>query len=898
MKVVVVESPAKAKTINKYLGKNYIVLASYGHVRDLPPHDGSVRPDENFAMDWEMESRGLQRVSEIAKAVKGADELILATDPDREGEAISWHVLEALKEKKTLLKSVAVSRVVFNEVTKAAVDKAFANPRQINQELVDAYLARRALDYLVGFTLSPILWRKLPGSKSAGRVQSVALRLICDREDEIESFKTTEYWTVGVELATLRKEKFTARLTQLGGQKLDKFSLKTAAEAEAAKIAIEAQTYSVAAVEPKQTKKNPYPPFMTSTLQQEASRKLGYTASRTMQIAQKLYEGIELSGETVGLITYMRTDGLYMAPEAIEQARQTIVTEFGREYLPASPRLYKSKQKNAQEAHEAIRPTDFSKKPEMVAKYLSQEQARLYELIWKRSLACQMESAILDQVAVDIDSKDGLIRLRANGSVVKFAGFMAVYREDSDDQAGSKNNSASDGDSDDDQGRILPAMAKGEAIERKLVTPEQHFTQPPPRFTEASLVKQMEELGIGRPSTYASIIDVLQNRNYVRLDNKRFIPEDRGRVVTVFLTEYFGKYIDSGFTAGLEEELDDVSGGRLDWHEVLRKFWNDFSVQIGETKNLTITQVIDRLDEVLAPHFFPAREDGTDARLCPSCKAGRLGLKLGKTGGFIGCSTYPECRYTRAFSDHSDDGEPGSAGGVFEPKNLGSDPKTGMEVTLRKGPFGIYVQLGEGDKTNKPKRASLLKTQEPGQIDLVAALNLLALPREIGKHPETGEMILAGLGRFGPYLKHGSSYTSLPAGEDLMTIGMNRAVDILAQPKTGRAKAVALRQLGPHPSDQKPVEVFNGRYGPYIAWNKVFATLPKSVSPEEVTIEEALPLLEAKLAAGGGGKSKFSGRKSTKTSPVKKTAAKGTKLGQKASAAKKASTKKVAGVVE
>ena len=882
MKIVVVESPAKAKTINKYLGKDYTVLASYGHVRDLPPHDGSVRPDENFAMDWEIENRGLQRVNEIARAVKGAEQLILATDPDREGEAISWHVLEALKEKKSLLKSVAVSRVVFNEVTKSAVERAFANPRQINQELVDAYLARRALDYLVGFTLSPILWRKLPGSKSAGRVQSVALRLICEREDAIESFKSTEYWTVEADMATPRKERFKARLTQLDGKKLEKFSLKTAAEAEAAKAKIEAQSYAVVAVEPKQTKKHPAPPFMTSTLQQEASRKLGYGASRTMKIAQKLYEGIELGGETVGLITYMRTDGLYMAPEAIDQARKLIATEYGKEYLPAAPRVYKSKQKNAQEAHEAIRPTDFGKRPEMVAKYLDLEQLRLYELIWKRSLACQMESAILDQVAVDIDSQDGLIRLRANGSVVKFPGFLAVYREDQDEAPVERVRASNDSESaDDDLSRLLPAMSQGEAIERRTVTPEQHFTQPPPRFTEASLVKQMEELGIGRPSTYASIIDVLQDRNYVRLDNKRFIPEDRGRVVTVFLSEYFGKYVESGFTAGLEEELDDVSGGRLDWHEVLRKFWDDFSAQVAETKNLTITQVIDRLDDVLGPHFFPVREDGSDARLCPSCKKGRLGLKLGKTGGFIGCSTYPDCSYTRAFSDHAEGGEAGGQNPIFEPKNLGVDPVTKLEVTLRKGPFGIYVQLGEGDKTNKPKRASLLKTMVAGEVTLEQALNLLKLPREIGKHPETGEVILAGMGRFGPFLKHGAKYASLPAGEDLLTIGMNRAVDILAAPKTGRTRAAALRQLGAHPGDQKPVEVFSGQYGPYVSWNKINATLPKSVSPDTVTLEAAVELLEAKQAAGGG-KGKF----------TRKPAAQGLKLGQKASTAKKPTARK------
>src|SRR5215469_5157403 len=640
MNVVIVESPAKAKTINKYLGRDYKVVASYGHVRDLPAKDGSVLPDSDFAMSWEVDGKSEKHVKAMAEAVRGADRLYLATDPDREGEAISWHVNEVLKNRRAL-KGVDVKRVVFNEVTRNAVLDAFSKPRDIDIELVDAYLARRALDYLVGFTLSPVLWRKLPGSRSAGRVQSVALRLICEREAEIEAFKPREYWSIEVEFRTPSGQSFTARLTHLDGKKLDKFSLATEADARAAADAIARATgFAVAEVERRQVKRHPQPPFTTSTLQQEASRKLGFGASRTMSLAQRLYEGVDIGGETVGLITYMRTDGVALSNDAIAAARRLVETEYGTEYRPAQPRVYKSPAKNAQEAHEAIRPTEIARRPESVARALEADQLRLYELIWKRTLASQMESAVLDQVTADIASSDRQIVLRATGSTIAFDGFLKLYHEDLDDPE------------EDEENRRLPALTRGDKMARGTVKPEQHFTQPPPRYTEASLVKKLEELGIGRPSTYASIIQVLQDRNYVRLEKKRFLPEDRGRLVTAFLTSFFEQLVQYNFTADLENQLDDISGGRTDWKEVLRDFWRQFSTQIDGTKDLTISQVIEALDRELGPHFFPedASGSGKDPRLCPGCGAGRLSLKLGKFGAFIGCSNYPSCRYTRPFA--------------------------------------------------------------------------------------------------------------------------------------------------------------------------------------------------------------------------------------------------------
>jgi len=843
MKVVIVESPAKAKTINKYLGKGFTVLASYGHVRDLPAKDGSVRPDERFAMSWEVDGKAEKRLKDITRAVKGADNLYLATDPDREGEAISWHVQEVLRQRHAL-KGVDVKRVVFNEVTKSAVLDAFRHPRELNRELVDAYLARRALDYLVGFTLSPVLWRKLPGSRSAGRVQSVALRLICERESEIEAFKAREYWTIEVEFTTEAGERFMARLTHLDGKRLDKFDLPNEATAHAAAQKILRQgSWAVAAVEKKQARRHPPPPFTTSTLQQEASRKLGFGASRTMRTAQRLYEGVDIGGETVGLITYMRTDGVSLSNEAIAAARALIEQQYGADYRPDQPRLYKTQAKNAQEAHEAIRPTDMFRRPESVAGHLDADQRALYELVWKRAVASQMSAAVIDQVAVDIASPDKAIMLRATGSTILFDGFLALYHEDADDAE------------EDDENRRLPPLKERDALARGKVDPQQHFTQPPPRYSEASLVKKLEELGIGRPSTYASILQVLQDRKYVRLEKKRFIPEDRGRLVTAFLTSFFERYVEYNFTADLENKLDEISDGRISWQKVLEDFWRDFSAAIGGTKELSISQVLAALDEELGRHFFPETADGRDPRLCPGCGTGRLSLKLGKFGAFIGCSNYPECRYTTALGIENGNGE-GGTGELASPRELGTDPETGLGVSLRKGPYGIYVQLGEGLEGEKPKRVSLPKGLAPAEIDLAAALRLLALPREIGRHPETGKTITAGIGRFGPYIKHGDAFKSLPAGDDVLTIGLNRAVALLAEPRQfGRGARTPLRVLGNHPSDGAAINLYNGRYGPYVSHDGVNATLPREIAPEAVTLDEAIGLLAAQ-AAKGGSKSK------------------------------------------
>ncbi len=859
MKIVVVESPAKAKTINKYLGSGYTVLASYGHVRDLPAKDGSVLPDDDFSMSWEVDGRGEKRMKEIAQALKGADHLFLATDPDREGEAISWHVEEVLRQRNAL-KGIDVKRVVFNEVTKNAVLDAFRHPRELNRELVEAYLARRALDYLVGFTLSPVLWRKLPGSKSAGRVQSVALRLICEREAEIEAFKPREYWSIEVVLRTAAGQEFTARLTHLDGKKLDKFSLGSEAEARAAAAAIAgAGQFAVSEIERRQVKRHPQPPFTTSTLQQEASRKLGFGASRTMSLAQRLYEGVDIGGETVGLITYMRTDGVDLANDALVAAKELITRDYGNDYAPAAPRIYKNKVKNAQEAHEAIRPTDLFARPETLTRALETDQFRLYELIWKRTVASQMQSAILDQVAIDVASGDGKIVLRATGSVIQFDGFLKLYHEDRDDP-----------DEEEGEGGRLPAMSKDEKLARDAVKPEQHFTQPPPRYSEASLVKRLEELGIGRPSTYASIIQVLQDRDYVRIDKKRFVPEDRGRLVTAFLSSFFDRLVQYNFTADLENQLDDISGGRTDWKKVLRDFWEQFSVAIAGTKELTITQVIATLDEELGRHFFPEDPGGKDPRLCPGCAAGRLSLKLGKFGAFIGCSNYPECRYTRPLGIEGGNGEADTLDSG--PKLLGLDPESNQPVSLRKGPYGIYVQLGEGENGGKPKRVSLPRGVTPADVDLETALRLLALPREIGKHPETGETITAGVGRFGPYLKHGAAFKSLTADDDVLTIGLNRAVSLLAEPSKGRQAAQPLRTVGPHPDDGAPIQLFKGRYGPYVSHDGLFATVPGSIEPEKLTLEAAIELLKAQEAKG----------KKRKSQRGKKPAAKAKKAGTKA----------------
>jgi DNA topoisomerase-1 len=842
MDVVVVESPAKAKTINKYLGSNYKVLASYGHVRDLPPKDGSVRPDDDFDMSWQVDPRSEKHISEIAKALKGARHLYLATDPDREGEAISWHVREILKSRKAL-EGIDVKRVVFHEVTKDAVLDALRHPRDIDSELVQAYLARRALDYLVGFTLSPVLWRKLPGSRSAGRVQSVALRLVCEREAEIEAFKPREYWTVEALFRTKSEGLLKARLTHLDGKKLDRYDLADETAARRAAEIIRAGQFHVSDVERKSVKRNPQPPFTTSTLQQEASRKLGLGAQRTMRVAQKLYEGVDIGGETVGLITYMRTDSVALASVAVDAARALIARDYGPDYLPDTPRAYKSSARNAQEAHEAIRPTDVTRRPEQVAQYLDADEKRLYELIWKRAIASMMESATLEQTAVDITAEDRRTTLRATGQVILFDGFLKLYREDRDDAP-----EAGAGAGDDENEAILPRVDRGESLRTGEVKPEQHFTKPPPRFTEASLVKRLEELGIGRPSTYASILSVLQERNYVRLESKRFIPEDRGRIVTAFLAGFFRRYVEYGFTAELEDKLDDISGGQLDWKAVLREFWHAFSRAIAETKDLTITNVIDALDEDLGPHLFPPAADGKNPRACPACNAGRLGLKLGRHGAFIGCSNYPECKYTRPLGVEA--GENGAAA-LAGPKLLGEDPETGKPITLRKGPFGLYLQLGDADNGEKPKRAGVPKGVDPMSVDLNLARGLLSLPREVGVHPSDGQMITAGIGRFGPYIKHGPTYVSLKGDDDVLTIGVNRAVTLIAEKPQRRGGPQALRVIGEHPEDKRPVGVYEGKYGHYVKHGKVNATLPRDMTVDEVTMEQAVALLNERAAKMG-----------------------------------------------
>ncbi|MCG8361117.1 MAG: type I DNA topoisomerase [Kiloniellales bacterium] len=882
MNVVVVESPAKAKTINKYLGSDYRVLASFGHVRDLPPKDGSVRPDEDFAMSWSVSDGSEKHIKEIAQAIAKAERLYLATDPDREGEAISWHIAQELAARKAL-EGVEVKRVVFNEITKRAVREAFEHPRELNKELIEAYLARRALDYLVGFTLSPVLWRKLPGSKSAGRVQSVALRLVCEREAEIEVFRAQEYWTVKADLLNAAAAPFSARLTHLDGRKLEKFDLPNQAAAGAACAKLRAaQTFEVAKVERKQAKRNPQPPFTTSTLQQEASRKLGFGATRTMRIAQKLYEGVELGGETVGLITYMRTDGVQVAAEAITSTRELIAGRFGDPYLPNAPRMYKTKARNAQEAHEAIRPTDLTRHPRDVAKFVDPDGLKLYDLIWTRMVASQMASAELDQVSVDIAVDGAAAQLRANGSVIRFDGFLALYQEGRDDPKEANGEAAEEGE------RRLPNLNEGEALTRKAVSAEQHFTQPPPRYSEASLVKKMEELGIGRPSTYASILQVLQDRDYVRLEKRRFIPEDRGRMVTAFLSSFFKRYVEYNFTADLETQLDLVSDGQKNWKQVLQQFWEAFHQAVEETKGLRIAEVIDALDEDLGPHFFPHDPERPEhnPRACPACGDGRLGLKIGRTGGFIGCSNYPECRFTRSLAAAANGGEPGEAD-FAGPKELGRDPQTSEPVSLRKGPFGFYLQLGEGADGEKPKRISLPKELTPNEVTLAQALALLALPREVGKHPETGNAISAGIGRYGPYIRHGGTYCSLK-DDDVLTIGLNRAVSLLAEAKS-RGRAPSGKPVGEHPADGKPITLHDGRYGPYVKHGRLNATLPKDIEPDQLTLARAVELLAAQAEKA---KSKKAAKPKKATGASGKSKAKTKSTGRKTKATTKSATTK------
>ncbi|WP_084862523.1 type I DNA topoisomerase [Salibaculum halophilum] len=838
MPVVVVESPAKAKTINKYLGSDYTVLASYGHVRDLPPKSGSVDPDNGFDMVWEVANDSKKHVKAIADALKDDNELILATDPDREGEAISWHLQEALTKRRSIKKDTSVSRVTFNAITKEAITEAMQHPRQVDEDLVEAYLARRALDYLVGFNLSPVLWRKLPGARSAGRVQSVCLRLIVEREMEIEAFDPREYWSVKAQLETSRGQPFEARLTTLAGKRLEKFDLENATQAEMAVQAVTSRDLSVQKVEAKPSTRKPAPPFMTSTLQQEASRKFGMGARQCMNTAQRLYEA--------GLITYMRTDGIDMAPEAVADARAAIEARYGKDYVPAEARIYKNKAKNAQEAHECIRPTEMAKAP-ADAKISEADQRKLYDLIWKRTLASQMAAARLERTSVDIASADGQVVLRANGQVVLFDGFLAVYEEGRDDVV-------------DDDDKRLPQMTEGEAAKKTGVSPEQHFTQPPPRYTEATLVKRMEELGIGRPSTYASVISTIQDREYVRKEKNRLIPEDKGRIVTVFLLNFFRKYVGYEFTANLEEMLDDVSAGQRDWKEVLSGFWRDFHKAIEDTSELRITEVLDVLDDVLAPQLYPPREDGSDPRACPKCGTGRLHLKTSRTGGFVGCGNYPECTYTRPIAGEGADGDE---------RVLGEDQ--GDEIWLKSGRFGPYVQRGEPTPENKkPPRASLPKGWDKDAMDLDKALTLLSLPREVGEHPEGGT-IKSNFGRFGPYVMHQRPdeakpvYVNLKDPDDVFQVGMNRAVEMLAEKRAnpgrgGRGAAKPLKELGDHPSEGGPVNVMEGRYGPYVKWGKVNATIPKETEPGDVTMDQAVALITEKAAKTGTGK-KTGGRK-------------------------------------
>ena len=865
MPVVVVESPAKAKTINKYLGPDFTVLASYGHVRDLPAKDGSVDPEHGFDMLWEVAPESKKHIRAITEALKTDDTLILATDPDREGEAISWHLKEALQS--SLKKGKKVARVTFNAITKDAVTKAMKEPRDIDTPLVEAYLARRALDYLVGFTLSPVLWRKLPGAKSAGRVQSVCLRLIVEREMEIEAFKAQEYWTVKAIFRTPRGQEFEAGMVTLGGKKLAKFDIPTATAAELAVQAANHREFKVVAVESKPATRNPWPPFMTSTLQQEASRKYGMGAKQCMNAAQRLYEA--------GYITYMRTDGIDMAPEAVMAARDEIKRRFGADYVPDSPRMYKNKAKNAQEAHECIRPTDMALGPEKIR--VEDDQRKLYDLIWKRTISSQMAAARMERTAVDVASSDGQVAFRANGQVVLFDGYLKVYDQGRDDRQEGE---------DDDEGR-LPQVMQGEGLAKGAVTPDQHFTQAPPRYTEATLVKRMEELGIGRPSTYASILTTIVDREYVRKDKNRLFPEDKGRLVTAFLANFFKRYVEYDFTADLEAELDDVSAGDRDYKDVLARFWRDFSAAIAETADLRIGEVLEKLDNFLAPHLYPARADGGDPRICPTCGTGRLHLKTARSGGaFIGCGNYPECRYTRPLA--------GDAESVASDGRILGQDENGAEISLRAGRFGPYVQRGEASEANpKPDRASLPKGWTPDGLTLERALALLSLPREVGKHPEDGVLVEAGIGRFGPYVKHGTVYANITEVEEVFTIGMNRAVEVLAQKASrGRGRAAPagpLRILGAHP-DGGEIQVMPGKYGPYVKWEKVNATLPKGVEPEAVTLEEALVLIAEK--AGKSGTKKKAAPKKAAAKPAAKKAA------PKKTAAKKAPAKKKAAAAE
>jgi DNA topoisomerase-1 len=817
--LLIVESPAKAKTIEKYLGKDYKVLASFGHVRDLPSKNGSVEPDNNFAMNYEVSAKSSKHVKEIIDSAKSCSKLILAPDPDREGESIAWHVLEVLKQKKAIKASTKVERVVFNAITKNSILEAIKNPREIDMDLVNAQQARRALDYLVGFTLSPVLWRKLPGSRSAGRVQSVALRLICDREEEIEAFKSEEYWDIKLDLKTSQNKEFQASVVEIAGKKLEKFTIVKAEQAGEIKKLLEAKQYQVLSITKKQAKRRSNPPFTTSSLQQEAARKLGYGASRTMMLAQRLYEGTEIDGTAQGLITYMRTDSIAITPEAITAVREKIEDLYGKKYVPEVPNLFKSKVKNAQEAHEAIRPTDFSLTPDKVKKYLDEAQFALYDLVWKRTLASQMTDVVFDQVVAEILTIPSYARARATGSTIKFDGFYKVYREDRDDNETDE----------DDSKQILPDLAEKENLGLIEVKPQQHFTEPPPRYSEASLVKKMEELGIGRPSTYASIISVLQDRGYVKLEKRRFFPEERGRIVTTFLKEFFAKYVEFDYTANLEDELDIISNGKMDWKNFLKKFWKDFSGNTSQVMEKPFLEVLEVLNQKVGNHIFGRDEKGELKNSCPTCNEGKLGLRLGKFGAFIGCSNYPECKHTMQIfaAEGGEDGR--ELKPQFEPKSLGKDSKTGFEIMVKVGPYGPYLELIGSEleapvsdapvapkkeekkkkstakktkekapkkpKIKKPKRVSIPKNLDPNLIDLKAATDLLSLPREVGIHPETGQKILANVGPYGPYLLHDKKFTSVKE-DNILEIGLNRAVDVIATAAAKKAAGGGRRSFG------------------------------------------------------------------------------------------------------
>jgi DNA topoisomerase-1 len=840
MKLVVVESPAKAKTIEKYLGGDYRVLASYGHVRDLPPKDGSVDPDNGFAMEWEAYADKARQLKAITDEAKKADSLILATDPDREGEAISWHVQEVLQKRRALPKHV--ERVTFNAITKATVLEAMEHPRALDEDLIDAYRARRALDYLVGFTLSPVLWRKLPGAKSAGRVQSVALRAIVDREREIELFRPQEYWSV---TATMEADgtEFQARLVRFKGEKIDRLTIGEEGSAMAAKSAVEAGRFAVASVETKPQMRNPPPPFTTSTLQQEAARKLGFSASHTMRVAQALYEE--------GSITYMRTDGVDMAPEAISAARRAVADRYDAGYVPDKPRVYTTKAKNAQEAHEAIRPTDFSRDRAGTG-----DHARLYDLVWKRALASQMASARLERTTVELSDGTGQTALRATGQVVLFPGFLALYEEGRDEP-------------EDEESRRLPRMAEGDAPAKKAVHAEQHFTQPPPRYSEASLVKKMEELGIGRPSTYAAILQTLKDREYVRIDKNRFFPEESGRLLTAFLERFFERYVSYDFTAGLEDSLDEISGGREQWQKVLEAFWKDFKPKTAEIMEQQPSAITAALDEFLSPYLFPDKGDGSDARLCPACAEGRLALRGGRFGAFVACSNYPECKFTRRFAQGGEEAGAADTG----PEILGQHPETGQDVSRKTGRFGPYVEMGDGKEA---KRSSIPK--DAGELDLDLAVRLLSLPREVGSHPESGKPITASIGRYGPYLAHDGKYAKLGSTAEVFETGMNAAVVKLAEAAAGggrtRGAREPLKVLGAHPRTELELKLMEGRFGAYVTDGTTNATLPKTLAPEALTLEEAAQLIDERAAKGPPPKKGRARKPAAKKPAAKKPAAK------------------------